>query len=48
MKGYTSNQKFICSSFFFDKKITCYLLVKIWGFINTFGKEISYWVEVIL
>ena len=38
VKGYTSNEKFICSSFFFDKKIIFYLLVRILGLINTFKK----------
>ena len=40
VKGYTSNEKFICSSFFFDKKIIFYLLVRILGLINTFKKQI--------
>ena len=40
VKGYTSNEKFICSSFFLDKKIIFYLLVRILGLINTFKKQI--------
>ena len=40
VKGYTSNEKFICSSFFFDKKIIFYLLVRILDLINTFKKWI--------
>ena len=39
---------FVLVSSLIKENIIFYLLVKFWGLINTLGKEISYWLKLML